>query len=93
MRLDAAEPNSESRSLGLATALMIAAGYYGELVVTGDFSPSWICWLVSMILASYIIYELLVGPASETEEEAAAVAKAPLLKARSGQAPRSFLNR
>ena len=26
-----------------------------------DFSPSWICWLVSRVLASYISYELLVG--------------------------------
>ena len=59
---------------------MIASGYYGELVitgegrkselvVTGDISPHWICWLVSMIFASYIIYELLVGPASATAQD------------------------
>ena len=80
MRLDNAESNSKSRPLRLAAASMIASGYYGELVitgegrkselvVTGDTSPHWICWLVSMILASYIIYELLVGPASATAQD------------------------
>ena len=38
MKLDYAESNSKSWSLRLAAALMIAAGYYGELVVTGDLS-------------------------------------------------------
>ena len=53
---------------------MIAAGYYGELAVTGDLSPHWICWLVSMTLASYLVYELLVGPASATAQERGSVA-------------------
>ena len=69
MRLDEAESNSKSRSLGLAAAMMIAAGYYGELVVTGDFSHRWICGLVSMILASYIVYERLARLAPATAQE------------------------
>jgi len=69
MKLDDAEFNSKSWSLGLAAALMIVAGYYGELVVTGDLSPRWICWFVSMIFFCYIVYELLVGLASATAQE------------------------
>ena len=26
---------------------MIVSGYYGELIVTGDLTPRWICWFLS----------------------------------------------
>merc|ERR1711991_51659 len=55
---------------GLGSALMIVSGYYGELVVTGDLTPRWVCWFVSMIFFLYIVYALLVGLAAATNAEA-----------------------
>merc|ERR1712046_451404 len=52
------------------SALMIASGYYGELVVTGDLTPRWGCWFLSMSFFLYIVYELLVGLANATNSEA-----------------------
>jgi len=56
-------------SLGLSSALMIVSGYYGELVVTGDLTPRWVCWFLSMAFFLYIVYELLVGLAEATRAE------------------------
>ena len=36
MKLDAATLSSKAWDLGVGSALMIASGYYGELVVSGD---------------------------------------------------------
>merc|ERR1712107_366891 len=57
-------------ALGLSSALMIVSGYYGELVVTGDLSPRWKCWGLSMLFFLYIVYELLVGLSAATNAEA-----------------------
>ena len=40
--------SKKAKTLGLGSALMIISGYYGELVVTGDLTPRWICWAISM---------------------------------------------
>jgi bacteriorhodopsin len=48
-------------SLGLTSALMIVSGYYGELIITGDLTPRWNCWYVSMAFFLYIVFELLFG--------------------------------
>merc|ERR1712019_209420 len=61
MNLSAEEYNSKAWVLGLGSALMIVSGYYGELVVTGDLTPRWVCWFVSMTYFLHIIFELLVG--------------------------------
>ena len=37
-----------------------------EVVVTGDLTPRWMCWFISMIIFLYIVYELLVGVAAAT---------------------------
>merc|ERR1712156_978651 len=67
--------NSRAWTLGFGSALMIVSGYYGELVVTGDLTPRWVCWFASMSFFLYIVYELLVGlstaPASEKSAEIA----------------------
>merc|ERR1711918_163251 len=55
--------------LGAGSALMITSGYYGELVVTGDLTPRWVCWFASMSFFLYIVYELLVGLAAATAAE------------------------
>merc|ERR1712178_128107 len=52
--------SSKAQTLGVGSALMIVSGYYGELTVTGDLTPRWVCWGLSMSFFLYIVYELLV---------------------------------
>merc|ERR1712174_119788 len=47
----------------------IVSGYYGELTVSGNLTPRWICWFVSMTFFLYIVYELLVGLSVATNSE------------------------
>merc|ERR1712113_1204251 len=61
MNLSEQEYSSKAWTLGFGSALMIVSGYYGELVVTGDLTPRWICWFASMAFFLYIVYELLLG--------------------------------
>merc|ERR1712039_1019359 len=68
MKLDEATFGSKAWVLGVGSALMIVSGYYGELVVTGDLTPRWACWFLSMAFFLYIVYELLVGLAAATSE-------------------------
>jgi len=75
MKLPDAEYSSKAWTLGLGSALMIVSGYYGELVVSGDLTPRWVCWFVSMCFFLYIVYELLVGLAAATESESDPVIK------------------
>jgi len=69
MNLSPEECTRKSWTLGLAAALMIVSGYYGELTVTGDLTPRWICWFVSMAFFGYIVYELLIGLNDATNKE------------------------
>jgi len=70
MKLDEATFGSKAWVLGVGSALMIVSGYYGELVVTGDLTPRWVCWFLSMAFFLYIVYELLVGLSAATASEA-----------------------
>jgi len=70
MKLSAEDYSSKAWTLGFGSALMIVSGYYGELVVTGDLTPRWMCWFLSMIFFLYIVYELLVGLSQATDSEA-----------------------
>merc|ERR1712149_131831 len=78
MKLDEAQFNSKAWVLGVGSALMIVSGYYGELVVTGNLTPRWVCWFVSMAFFLYIVYELLVGLAAATASEADSVIAAKI---------------
>jgi len=69
MKLDPETYSAKSKTLGVGSALMIVSGYYGELTVTGDLTPRWICWFVSMIFFLYICNELLVGLSAATNSE------------------------
>merc|ERR1711945_79427 len=69
MKLDEAVFSTKAWTLGFGSALMIVSGYYGELVVTGDLTPRWVCWFLSMSFFLYIVYELLVGLAAATKSE------------------------
>jgi bacteriorhodopsin len=55
--------------LGVGSALMIVSGYYGELTVTGDLTPRWVCWFISMAFFLMIVNELLVGLSDATNSE------------------------
>merc|ERR1719380_205252 len=70
MKLDAATYSEKAKTLGVGSALMIVSGYYGELVITGDLTPRWMCWFLSMCFFLYIVYELLVGLSDATASEA-----------------------
>jgi bacteriorhodopsin len=61
---------AKAKSIGLSAVLMIIFGYYGELVVTGDLTPRWMCWIVSMVFFQYIVYELLIGLSPQLNSEA-----------------------
>merc|ERR1712149_132920 len=69
MKLDAETYNTKSKTLGVGSALVIISGYYGELTVTGDLTPRWTCWFVSMAFFLNIVYELLVGLSATTASE------------------------
>jgi len=73
MKLSPEVMASKSWTLGVASALMIVSGYYGELCITGDLKPRWICWFISMVFFVFIVFELLVGlseaTAAETDKE------------------------
>jgi len=69
-KLDEATFSKKAWTLGVGSALMIVSGYYGELVVTGDLTPRWHCWFLSMIFFLYVVYELKVGLAAAIASEA-----------------------
>jgi len=69
MKLDDSTFNAKAKTLGLGSALMIVSGYYGELTVSGNLAPRWLCWFISMAFFSYIVFELLVGLAGATASE------------------------
>merc|ERR1712025_1508746 len=75
MKLEGDDFNSRAWTLGVGSAMMIVSGYYGELVITGDLTPRWVCWFASMAFFLYIVYELLVGLAAATNAETDEVIK------------------
>merc|ERR1711994_770991 len=70
MKLDDSTFSAKAKALGVGSALMICSGYYGELVVTGDLTPRWACWFLSMMFFLYIVYEMLVALSAATNMEA-----------------------
>lgn len=61
MNLSPEETTAQAWKLGFASAAMIAAGYPGELVVTGNLTPRLMCFIFSFAIFLYIVYTLLVG--------------------------------
>ena len=78
MKLDEATYTGKAQTLGAGSALMIISGYYGELFVTGNLTPRWMCWCLSMVFFLYIVYELLVGLANATNSETDPVIKSKI---------------
>jgi bacteriorhodopsin len=69
MNLSKEQVSSEAWTLGFASAAMIAAGYPGELVVTGDLTPRLMCFFFSFMIFLYIVFKLLVGLKSSINSE------------------------
>merc|ERR1711879_588363 len=69
MKLSPEESSSYCKQLGVTSAAMIAVGYPGELIVTGDLSKRWMCRFFSVMVFSSIVYTLLVGLADATARE------------------------
>merc|ERR1712178_493291 len=44
-------------------------GYYGELTISGNMTPRWMCWTISMTFFLHIVYDLLVGLSSTLAKE------------------------
>merc|ERR1712187_1092763 len=61
MTLSPEETSSEAWSLGISSALMIAVGYPGELVIKGNLSFRLVCFCFSFAVFLFIVYKLLVG--------------------------------
>jgi len=81
MQLEDSTFRLKSKTLGLGSALMIVSGYYGELTVSGDLGPRWLCWKVSMAFFLYIVFELLVGLRGATAKESDPEVKSKILLA------------
>merc|ERR1712066_1191417 len=77
MKLDEETYNSKAKVLGFGSALMIVSGY------SGDLTPRWICWFLSMSFFLYIVYELQVGLKAATDSEADPVIKGKIELAKS----------
>merc|ERR1712193_456417 len=59
MGLSAEQTVSKSWQLGVASAIMVAVGYPGE--ISDDVTTRWVCWAISMIFFLFVLYNLLVG--------------------------------
>jgi len=61
MNLEPSQMSFEAWTLGISSGLMIAIGYPGELVIQGDLSLRFYCFLFSFAVFLYIVFKLLVG--------------------------------
>merc|ERR1712039_490492 len=78
MNLEPAQLSKEAWSLGISSALMIAVGYPGELIIEGPgLAFRFICFVFSFAVFLYIVQKLLVGLkgaiAKETNPEVASM--------------------
>jgi bacteriorhodopsin len=70
--LPAAETGSKCWTLGVASALMVALGYPGE--IQSDPSGRWMWWFFAMIPFLYVVAELAVGLSEASQKQAPSVA-------------------
>jgi len=62
MKMSAEESRATCTKLGVASALMIIAGYPGELIVEQDkLKTRWMYWGAAMLPFLYVVYSLLIG--------------------------------
>jgi len=72
MGLPAEETVSKSWKLGVASALMVALGYPGE--IQDSASGRWMWWFFAMIPFLYVVAELAIGLSAASEKQAPSVA-------------------
>merc|ERR1719336_3688912 len=72
MGLPAEETVSKSWKLGVASAVMVALGYPGE--IQDSASGRWMWWFFAMIPFLYVVAELAVGLSEASGRQAASVA-------------------
>merc|ERR1719407_269559 len=72
MGLPASETVSKSWTLGVASAVMVALGYPGE--IQSDPSGRWMWWFFAMIPFLYVVAELAVGLSEASSKQAPSVA-------------------
>merc|ERR1712110_310791 len=59
MGLSQEQTVSKSWQLGVASAIMVAVGYPGE--ISEDVTVRWLFWSISMLFFIFVLYNLLVG--------------------------------
>merc|ERR1712032_943943 len=69
MKLEPDVFGKKAKILGWGSAMMIVSGYYGELTISGDLTPRWTCWILSMGFFLYVVKELMFGLAAATNLE------------------------
>merc|ERR1712241_1437812 len=67
MKLPAEQTSTMSWQLGIASALMVALGYPGE--IQDDLAVRWQYWAMAMIPFCYVVYSLVVGLAEATAKQ------------------------
>merc|ERR1712025_596196 len=72
MGLPAAETSSKCWKLGVASALMVALGYPGE--IQDDPAGRWLWWALAMVPFCYVVMELSIGLADASSKQAPSVA-------------------
>merc|ERR1712137_529130 len=70
MKLPKNETSSMSWKLGVASAVMVALGYPGE--IQDDNAQRWIWWALAMVPFAYVVNTLLVGLSEATDKQPAA---------------------
>jgi len=70
MGLPSDETFSLSLKLGLASAVMVALGYPGE--IQDDINARWLWWGLSMLPFCYVVFQLIVGLGAATQTQPAA---------------------
>jgi len=70
MQLRSREVSDYSMKLGVSSAIMIIAGYPGELITEQrQLGQRWMYWGMSMVPFCYVVYTLLVGLSNATAKE------------------------
>merc|ERR1711982_92074 len=67
MKLPKADTVSLSWKLGLASAVMVALGYPGE--IQDDLTVRWMWWALAMVPFSYVVFSLLAGLNAATDKQ------------------------
>lgn len=80
MKLDSAKTASLSWRLGVASAVMVALGYPGE--IQDDLSVRWFWWAAAMIPFCYVVFELVVGLGEATSKQGSEAASSLVSSAR-----------